>query len=161
VFGGGRFAWIDQKLTAVYNGGSANAVNTRVDSPVYFRGAGLTVGGEGFWKLFQKFGLYARAQGSLLSGQFRNFLTEGDQNGTVSVVNIQEKYYQIVPVAEIGMGMGYQSEHLSLKIGYELTNWFNMVNSPTFPSSTSIGQLGRRTSDLSLEALSIQLGFLF
>ena len=42
---------------------------------------------------------------ALLSGQFRNFLTETNNNGAVSVVDVREKYYEVVPVTELGAGM--------------------------------------------------------
>jgi hypothetical protein len=161
LFGGGRFAWIDQRLSAIYNGGSSGAVNEQVQSPVYFHGAGVSVGGQAFWKIYRGLGIYGRARGSLLSGQFRNFLTETNNNGAVSIVNVRETYYQIVPVLETGLGIGWQGEHVSVSIGYELDNWFNMVNSPDFPGSSNIGKVERRTSDLSLEGLSVQLGLLF
>jgi hypothetical protein len=161
LFGGGRFAWIDQKLTAVYNGGASGAVNDIVTSPVFFRGGGLTGGGRAFWKVYHNFGLYGRFTGSLLSGQFRNFLTEANNNGATPIVNVQDKYYQIVPVVELGLGVAWQSEHMRFSVGYELQNWFNMVNSPTFPSPSNIGLTGRRFSDLSLEGLAVQLGVFF
>jgi hypothetical protein len=161
VFGGGRFAWIDQKLTAVYNGGSAGAINDTVSSPVYFNGGGLSAGAQGFWKIYQGLGLYGRIRTSLLTGQFRNFLTETNNNGAVTVVDVRERYRQVVPVTELGMGVGYQGDHLFFSVGYELQNWYNMVNSLDFPSGSNIGKVGRRSSDLSLEALSVQLGLLF
>jgi hypothetical protein len=160
-FGGGRFAWIDQKLTAVYNGGFSGAVNDIVSSPVYFRGAGLTGGAQAYWKLRQGFGLYGRFTGSLLSGQFRNFLTEANNNGATPIVSVSEKYYQVVPVMEMGLGVAWQGDHVLISVGYELQNWFNMVNSPTFPSPSNIGLPGRRFSDLSLEGLAVQLGVIF
>jgi hypothetical protein len=161
LYGGGRFAWIDQKLTAVYNGGFSGAVNDVVNSPVYFRGAGLTGGAQAFWKCYHNFGLYGRVTGSLLSGQFRNFLTEANNNGVTPIVDVREKYYQVVPVMELGLGVAWQGEHVRFSVGYELQNWFDMVNSPTFPSPVNIGLTGRRFSDLSLEGLAVQLAVLF
>jgi hypothetical protein len=161
VFGGGRFAWIDQSLSAVYNGGPDKATNDTVTSPVTFQGAGLTIGSEGLWNFYHGLGIYARARGSLLSGTFHNTLTETANNGTVSIVNVNERYQQIVPVAEMGMGLSYCGEHWHLSVGYELANWFNMVNSVDFPDSSNIGKVGRRTSDLSLEGLAVQLGLAF
>lgn len=161
VFGGGRFAWIDQQLAAVYNGGPDKAANDLVSSPVYFRGAGLTVGSEGLWNFWGGLGLYGRARASLLSGEFRNFLKETANSGTVSIVNVNEKYTQIVPVADIGLGVAYCGEHFHLSVGYELSNWFNMVNSIDFPDSSNIGKVGRRVSDVSLEGLAVQLGLVF
>jgi hypothetical protein len=159
--GGGRFAWINQQFTAVYNGGPDHAVNDTVQSPVYFNGAGLTAGAEGQWNFYHGLGLYARARGSLLSGQFKNYLTETTANNSIVIVNVNEKNDQIVPVAELGMGLNYCSEHWHVSIGYEMTNWFNMVNSLDFPDSSNIGKVGRRTSDLSLEGLAVQLGLAF
>ena len=91
------------------------------------------------------------ACGSLLSGQFRNNLTETANNNTVVVVNVSEKYDQIVPVAELGMGLNYCAEHWHVSIGYEVQDWMNMVNSVDFPDTGSFGKVGRRTSDLSLK----------
>jgi hypothetical protein len=161
VSGGGRFAWINQEFTAVYNGGPDHAVNDTVNTPVYFNGAGLTVGTEGQWNFYHGLGVYARARASLLSGQFKNYLTETTANNSVVIVNVNEKNDQIVPVAELGMGINYCSEHWHLSIGYELTNWFSMVDSLDFPDSSNIGKVGRRTSDLSLEGLAVQLGLVF
>jgi hypothetical protein len=171
LFGGGRFGWIDQQFTALYNGGSASAVNAVVDSPVYFRGAGLSAGAEGFWKLgggggeerrfLSGLGLYAKARGSILSGEFRNFLSETNNTGAVVLVNVKEKYQQLVPVMELGMGLAWRGEHWRVGVGYELANWFNMVNSLDFTSATSLGKPSRRASDLTLEALVVQLELAF
>ena len=43
-----------------------------------------------------------------------------------------------------------------LGVGYDLANWFNMTDSLDFPS-TNIGKPERRTSDLMLEGLSVQV----
>jgi hypothetical protein len=161
VFGGGRFAWINQTLSAVYNGGPDNATNDKVDAPVYFNGAGLTVGAEGQWNFGHGVGLYARARGSLLSGQFRDYLTETAGNGSVAILDVNEKHEQVVPVAEMGLGVNYCSEHWHVSVGYELANWFDMVNSPDFQGASNFSKISRRTSDLSLEGLAVQLGLAF
>jgi hypothetical protein len=161
LFAGGRYAWIKQNLDAVYNGGSAPAVNATVNSPIDFHGGGFTAGGEGFWKIYRGFGLFARARGSILSGSFRNTLVETNNNGATSVVNVGEKYHQIVPVTELALGVAMQTEHFTISVGYELANWFDMVNSLDFPSSSNVGKIGRRTSDLSLEGLAVHAGLVF
>jgi hypothetical protein len=161
VFGGGRFAWINQEFSAVYNGGPDHATNDMVTTPVYFNGAGLTAGCQGEWNVWHGLGFYARARASLLAGQFRNFTTETANNNSVVIVDVNEKYDQIVPVAEMGMGLNYCSDHWHLSVGYELANWFSMVNSIDFPDSSNIGKVGRRTSDLSIEGLAVQLGLAF
>jgi hypothetical protein len=159
VFGGGRFAYIDEKEKAVYNG--AGAMNYEVSSPVLFRGAGLSVGGEGFWDMYRGAGIYARTRLGLVSGEFRNLHTEVNNAGgpgALGVVDVSEKTYAVLPVTEISMGLAYRANNMNLSIGYELTNWFGMVNSPDFIDPTAAGKLTRRTSDLSLEGLAVRLG---
>lgn len=161
VFGGGRFAWIDQKFSALYNGGSLGAVNDFVSSPVNFQGAGLSAGGQGLWQVWHGFGLYGRLRTSLVSGRFHNSLTETNDSGAVTIVNVNETYRQIIPVLQLGAGVAWQGEHVRLSAGYEMINWFNMINSLDFPGSTNIGKIGRRTGDLSLEGLAVQVVLLF
>jgi hypothetical protein len=161
VFGGGLFGMIDQKLDALYNGGSSGALNDRVSSPVYFRGAGLEAGAEGTWHVYKGFGLYGLAKGALVSGQFRDQLTQTVANNTGVVVDVREKYYQVVPMMMMGAGFSVELEHVWIKFGYELTNWFDMVRSPDFSDGTSIGHVSHRYSDLSLEGLRVQLGLVF
>jgi hypothetical protein len=161
VFGGARFAWINQQLHALYNGGTAGAVDAVVSSPVYFTGAGLTAGGRGFWRIWNDLGVYGTGRLSLLSGRFRNFLNETNGDGQVTVVDVHEQFRQVVPVAEVGAGLAWQSSHLCVSMGYELTDWFHMVDSPDFATGLNIGKVSRRTSDLTLEGLAIKVAILF
>ena len=46
-------------------------------------------------------------------------------------------------------------------VGYEIANWFNVVDSPTFIDDFSEGTLGRRQSDLGIEGIFAQLGLVF
>lgn len=158
VFGGGRFASIEQQFNVIYNGGTIPANNARVYSPSYFRGAGLTVGGEALWTLYRGLGVYTRARGSLVSGEFRNFLQESNNNGQTGIVNVSDKYYKVVPVAEVAMGLSLEYESITLRVGYELANWFNFIDSPDFPGP-NFGKLGRRMGDLTIEGLAFQLAY--
>jgi hypothetical protein len=158
--GGGRVTWIEQQFSAIYNGGTLGAVNNFVSSPVNFTGAGLTAGGEGTYALNKHFGLYARGKVALLSGTFNNNLTETNGNGATTFYNISNKYHEVVPVLETGVGAVLTKDHMHFKVGYELYNYFNMVDSLDF-QSLSFGKVSKRMSDLSLEALSIQFGLTF
>jgi hypothetical protein len=128
---------------------------------VYFRGGGLTAGGRGFLRVWNNLGVYGSGRVSLLEGRFHSFLNETTANGAVNVVDVNERYYQVVPVLDLAAGIAWQGEHWRLSVGYELSNWFSMVNSPDFVSPTNIGKVSRRTSDLSLEVLAVQVGLLF
>ena len=165
VFGGGRVAIIDQKLDATYSGGAGAVGNDHVSSPVYFYGFGPTFGMQSDFRIYEGhehtgLSLYARARGSLISGEFRNFLTENIDN-TPTIVNVNEKTHSVVPVLDLGVGVAMEWEHLSVSVGYELTNWFGMVNSPDFTDTQNLGKVSRRTSDLSLEGLAVRVGLSF
>jgi hypothetical protein len=95
-----------------------------------------------------------------LSGRFNDSLTETNNNNQNVIVNVGERYYQLVPVMELGAGVSFQTEHVYVGLGYDVVNWFNMVNSLDFPS-TNIGKPERRTSNLTLEGFSVRLGVIF
>ncbi|MGL5095308.1 MAG: Lpg1974 family pore-forming outer membrane protein, partial [Planctomycetia bacterium] len=154
--GGGRFAWIDQNLSVLYNG--ADADNAYVQSDINFDGAGLRVGGGGQYAIGMGLNVYGSAYGSLLAGDFRTNLLETNSSGTATNVDVREKYYTVVPVAEMAFGLGYERGNMHLKLGYEITNWFNMVDSIDFTDDLHEGKPSRRLSDLSLDGLTLRLG---
>lgn len=155
-FAGGRFAWIDQNLSAVYNGGDANQAT--VNSPISFNGAGLRAGGEGQWGCGWGLSVFGRASASLLVGHFRSHLTETNDNGTTVNTDVSDKFEQMVPVLELALGLAWQYERFSVSVGYEMSEWFNMVESPDFVDDVHQGKLSYRKSDLSLEGLFFQVG---
>src|SRR5262249_27109471 len=159
--GGVRLAEIIQKLNAAYVGGTAGPQATLVQSPINFDGIGVRVGGEGWWKAWGGLGLYAKAYGSLMSGDFRTRLTQTSNGGITPVVNVTDRFEKLVPVTELGLGLGWANEHVRVSVGWELTNFFGMVDSLDFVDSNSFGKIGHRVSDLSLEALVVSVGLFF
>lgn len=151
---GGRYAWIDQALNATYNGQSA--FQDRVSTPINFDGGGIRVGAEGDWKMAYGFGLYANAHGSLLMGTFRTRLTEANNAGAAVISNVSERFEKMVPVAELGLGVSYQNENFRARIGYEMSNWFGLVDSPDFVHDFT-NKLSHRVGDLSLDGLTVRL----
>jgi hypothetical protein len=158
-FAGGRFAWIDQSLNAFYNGGDANFA--AVHSPVDFEGAGIRVGAEGKWKTRWGLSLYARGSGALVAGDVHTRLTETNNNGATTNVDVTDNFEKLVPVVELGVGVGWEYRSFQVRVGYEMSNWFGLVESPDFTDDVSQGKISRRTSDLSLEGLVVQLGMTF
>jgi hypothetical protein len=156
LFAGGRVAWIDQNLNVTYDGG--DAANAHVSGPISYDGGGLRIGGEGQWNLRWGFSLFARGAGSLLVGHFRTRLLETNQNGTLVNTDVSDRFVQMTPVAELGLGIAWNYENLIVKLGYEMTNWFNLVDSPDFVDDVHQGKFVRRSSDLSLDGLSFQVG---
>jgi hypothetical protein len=156
---GSRFANIEQDLQAFYFGGDANGAAVR--RHVCFDSFGLTVGGQGDWVFWRNFRLYGRAKGSLLMADFDNSLFETNNGGVTVNANVHEHYRQVVPVIELASGVAWEYRNLRVSVGYELQNWFNVVNAPTFVDDFAEGKLGRRTSDLGIEGISFRLGYNF
>jgi hypothetical protein len=153
---GTRATMIDQDLQAAYFGRFANA--TRVSSRVEFDGVGPTVGGEARWLLPSGFRLFGRAKGGLILGETTNTLLETDNAGAAINANIRERYYTTIPLLEMGTGVAWEYRNMRVAVGYEVANWFNLIDSPTFVDDLAEGKLGRRSGDLTLEGLFVQLG---
>ena len=159
VFGGARIASIDQSLNAFYNGGDANLAE--VHSPIEFDGAGIRVGGEGYWNINWGLSLFASASGSLLFGDFRSTLIQTNDNGATTDVNVVDDFEKIVPVIEMGLGVAWQYRNLQVRVGYEISNWFGLVDSPDFVDDVHQGKVAHRVSDLSLDGLDLRVRLSF
>jgi hypothetical protein len=158
VFGGVRLASIDQSLKAIYTGGALGDTPDYVNSPIHFRGAGLTAGAEGTWNVYRGWGIYGRGRLALVSGQFDGRWTEAV--GPNAYADARDVYSTVIPVVELGAGVNYQGEHFFCSAGYEVIDWIGMVSGvggPDTPGNPS----GRRRGDLTLEALSLKLGFVY
>lgn len=157
VFGGPRMAWIDQKLSAQYDGNTA--VQSEASAPLLFDGYGMRMGGEGNFAMGGGFSFFTRASGSLLVGDFRTRLLETNSAGNTLVADISEKYEKVVPVAELGVGLAWQRGNFRVTAGYEITNWFGMVESRDFVDDWHESRMSTRTSNLSLEGFFFQLAW--
>ncbi len=155
---GPRFATIQQKLNAFYTGGTAG-VGSIVSSPISFDGYGIKTGADALFKLWGGAGVYARANMSLLCGDFETRLTQVNNGGQTFVVDVGDKFRKVVPITEMGLGIAWENENVRLSVGYEIANFFNLVDSLDFIEGASFGKIGRRTSDLSYEGFSAAVGF--
>ncbi len=151
---GGRYAWIDQALNASYDGQSA--FQSRVRDPIGFDGPGIRVGGEGEWKINHHFGLYANAYASLISGRFTTSLNETNNAGASVITDITERFRKIVPVSELGIGVSFHWENWSARLGYQMVDWYGLVDSPDIVHDFS-NKLDHRTGDVSLDGLNLRL----
>jgi hypothetical protein len=75
------------------------------------------------------------------------------------VVALSDHYRKIVSVAELGVGLGWQSEAFRFRVGYEMTNWFGMVDSPDLVHE--LNKPTRRLSDLSIDGLALEVLFTY
>jgi hypothetical protein len=159
VFAGARFATIRQDFDVNYDG--RDAQQSRVVTRNGFDGFGPIVGGDVAVNVYRGFQLYARANGGLLTGRVNAPLTETNQNGLTTVTDIRYGVRKVVPTAHLGIGGGWQSGRVSIRAGYEITNWFGLLEAPRVTSEFSPGRVQSRSESLSLEGLFVQLGVAF
>jgi hypothetical protein len=159
LFSGARLAFIDQGLEAAFDGGDAS--QALVSNPTSFNGAGIRVGGEAHWIMPWGLSLFSRAAGSIIAGTVRTQLIETNNAGAIVDVNVGEKFDKLIPVIELGIGVEWQYRNLQVSAGYEMTNWFGLVESPDFVNDVAPGKLSTKTSDLSLSGLFVQLQMSF
>jgi hypothetical protein len=160
VFGGPRFAQIDQGFNALYTGLTAGT-GDQVSNACNFDGGGVRVGGETDWYVLRVVGLYARGSASMLVGHVRTSLTEIGNAGATSIVNVTDSFDKVIPVLELGMGVTYQHRNFRLTAGYEFVNWFGLYNVPDFVDDAHQGKLSRRTGDLGLDGLVIRAEYAY
>jgi hypothetical protein len=154
AFAGPRFADIDHEINALYDGGDAR--NDRVRSRINFEGAGFRAGAEATWCLCQGLGVYARGGASLLTGSFHSTLAETTNNWATPIVNVTDRFRKVVPVVEMGLGVNWKYHNWRLSAGYELVNWFGVVDGPDFVDDSHQGKPSRRVGDLGLEGLVLR-----
>ena len=157
--GGLRFVSLHQAFHAYYDGLDARAA--AVSARSNFQGFGPILGGEAVWVGWKGFHLYARANGGLLSGQADNPLTETNNAGRTVYANTAYDIRKVVPMASAGVGAGWQYRTVTVRVGYEITNYFNAIEQPRFVDDVGVGKLTTRPSNLSLEGLFVQLGVAF
>jgi hypothetical protein len=156
---GARYVTIDQNQQAFYNGMEANG--TFVQNHMDFNGGGLTASGEVRWQMPWGLSMFGRAKGGIVVGDVCNYVRETDNGGLTTNANIQEHYYATIPVLEMGSGVTWEYRNFRLSAGYEVTNWFNLIDTPAFTNDFAEGKIGRRQSNLSLEGLFLQMGLAY
>ena len=121
----------------------------------------MTIGAQGEWRVWNGFRFFGRGRGSLLIADFTNSLVETDNNGATVNTNLVETYIQTVPVLELASGIAWERRNFRVALGYEIQNWFNVIDSPMFVDDLAEGKIGRRKSDLGIEGFFFQLGLAF
>jgi len=158
-FAGFRFAQINQQFNTLYNGLDAQLAAVNIRSR--FNGFGPLIGGEAILSGWHRFHGYARASGGLIAGRSLNPIVETNNSGATSYVNTQNDVRKVVPVASIAIGGGWQFRTVSIRAGYEVTQWFGLSEPARFVDDVGQGKISTRPSNLSLEGFFIQFGLTF
>lgn len=159
AFGGLRFASIRQDFKAYYDGLDAN--RAAVFAPNQFEGFGPLAGAEAVIIGWHGFHVYGRASGGALTGPSENPILETNGGGSVVYVDSSYNIRKVVPFAAVGFGGGWQYRNFSIRAGYQITHWFNLIDQPRFVDDVGQGKFVSRSANLSLEGLFVQMGLTF
>ena len=159
LFGGVRFADIDQAMRVDYDG--RDFVNGVFTNEMNMDGFGFRVGADGTWWMGYGFGLFGRVGGGLVLGRFRTELFESDLNGAQLITSIEDDYHQAVPEIDLAGGISWRRNAFSVSVGYEMTNWFNLSNRAAFIDDIHEGLYGPFDMDVLLEGVTARAAFSF
>ncbi len=158
-FAGVRFADLDTRLTATYDGRLARAAEVTINST--FRGAGPLAGVATEWTLGEHVRLFGAARGGLLYGTFDTRGRETNGAGTILLADVADRYSGAVPTAGVSLGGGYRWRSLNLSGGYELTHYFGGVSRPDLADDFAEGRVSRRRGDLSLDGVFLRFEYTY
>jgi hypothetical protein len=155
--GGVKMASIRQELSSFYNGRDANIA--RVLNINDFYGTGPSFGGETHWMTMGGLSVYSKGSAALLVGDMKTGLTETNNRGNTVNADIQDKFARVVPVVSAGVGLNYQFRNVKASVGYEVTNYFGLIQRTQFVDDFAEGKITTRSGDLSLDGFTFRLGW--
>ena len=129
MFGSVRLARIDEDFdqSYSYHADPVTVVTGEIHMPLRMDAAGLRLGGEFQWRAADGLRLFGRLAQSLLVADFETRRIETDTlHG--SVLNGRENDSHFVPVLEAATGITWGRGPLEISGGYEMSNWFNMID---------------------------------
>ena len=159
AIGGVRFASIDANSSFRYDGLQAKLAEVRGQSG--FDGVGPMAGLEARWAVVNGLSLFGNARGGLLYGDFIGSTLETNANGLSVNGDISDTSAGVAPFVSVALGGSWRWKNVSLAAGYEVTQWFNVMNRPQFTDDFSEGKVARRRSDLSFDGVFFRLGIGF
>jgi len=128
AFGGVRLAMLDEEFNNNYNFLFQGFLPESgvIHQPVKMNAAGLRFGAELEWRTAWGLQVFGRAAQSILVADFQTQQFEQDTlNGPM--INQSNTSFQIVPVEEAAVGVGWSYGPWEVSAGYEVSDWFNMV----------------------------------
>ncbi len=154
LYGGVRFATIRQDFDALYDLRDANMA--RVATQSNFDGFGPLLGAEASLKTFGGFHLFGRTSAAMMTGTITNPYRETNNAGLTTFADVNYRTRRVIPVLGSGIGLGWERRGVAIRVGYEMTNWFNLIDQIRFTNDLAEGKLTTRSTDLSMEGLFVQ-----
>jgi len=123
IFAGPRYAYLSQSMQAEYTGGWVSRAD--YGSKVMFNGGGVRIGGSADATLIGNLGFRFWGSASVVAGAYDGRLNQ-TANGN-NVISMTETTFGTVPIIDAGIGINCRGNNWSVLIGYELQNWFNVL----------------------------------
>ena len=159
AFGGLRFAGIRQGFAAHYDGLDARAAAVETNSR--FDGFGPTLGGEAILAAHRGLHLYFRASGGLLVGDSHTTWVETNDGGHSLYVNAPYDVRKTIPFGSLGIGLGWQYRTVSIRFGYDVTEYFGATERIRLASDVAQGAITTRATNIALDAFFVQFALTF
>ena len=128
----------------------------RVATQSNFDGFGPLLGAEASLKTFGNFHLFGKSSAAMLTGSITNPYRETNNDNRTVFADVTYRTRRVLPVFGTGIGLGWERRGVAIRVGYEMTNWFNLIDQIRFTNDLAEGKLTTRQSDLSMEGLFLQ-----
>ena len=143
AFGGVRWAKIDQNFNSAYTYAAGTG---SVSLPNNMDAEGIRLGAEIEWRSTYGLRVFGRAAESVLVADFQTRQREIDPAASISI-DVSTSTAVVVPVFEAAAGIAYARGPWEFRAGYEMSDWFNMV------------QVNRPAQSLLLDGYFLSLSF--
>jgi hypothetical protein len=165
IWGGLRVAKIDMDVDEnVFN--AAGAVVESLVASTDMLGFGIAVGAELRWNVCGPWSFYGKAATGILLSNIDGRVLDTVPGATLT--NVHNEIDRITPFIEMGVGVGWGCERflgscigLQADLGFELTNWFNVLDPLTFVDDVKDSALDEENDDLGLSAFSLRVTLTF
>lgn len=168
LFGGFKYASIDQELTSFYSEdvavtGEVDLVKEKIDMSAY--GVDIGVGANfSFWSCFN---LFAKVSYDALIGDFkRRFTYNISSDGGATFfqdLNLNDQSWNSLSVFNLWFGLGFDRvfnqcwcSRLSLSIGYEFHQWINQLDFLEVQAESGENTFDRHLQSLGFDGLFIR-----
>ncbi len=143
VFGGFRWAKIDQtfNMAYIYAAGSGT-----INLPNNMDAEGVRLGAEFQWRSSCGLRVFARGAESVLVADFQTRQHEVAPVAAVDI-DVSNTTTTVIPVFEAAVGVAYARGPWEFRAGYEMSDWFNLV------------QVNRPAQDLLIDGYFLSLSF--
>lgn len=154
-FGGLRWGQMSNASNIIYTGGQGDTIT----STSAFRSWGLRGGGQMDWKIAgSDFGLFSRAAVSVLYAEMNGSRIES----AALTPDVMDAARSVAPVLEVAAGVNYERGPFNVSLGYELTNWFNMVSEiQPVDGVLDVLKMDVDRGDLGLHGFFFRAGFVY